>query len=166
MRLEEHRTVAGSPDAVLAFVADFANLSIWDWSAGRVDRLAGSGLAVGNRYRVHLGLGPLTTPLDYTVTQYHPGHSATLLSESGAVRSEDTILVEAAGDQTALTYIAELGTGRLGAVVELAIRPLFALHARVVMARLQAVLAERALVEATTPSDTVGSDRLAHKAAH
>ena len=130
---------------MLAFVADFANLPLWDWSAARVERIAGSGIAIGNRYRVHLGVGPVTTALDYEVMRYVPGEVAQLVSRGGGVESVDTIVVGPSARGTMISYTAELTLGFPGDWFAVLARPLFALHGRVVMGRLHAVLDREAL---------------------
>lgn len=108
MRFTEHFTVAGTPDAVLAYAADFRNLPEWDPSIVSVALTDGKALTVGSHYRVDLRFVGLPAQLDYETQEFAPGRRAVLRAGNAFCTAVDSVEVKANGKRTRVTWNAEI----------------------------------------------------------
>ena len=98
-------TTDRSPDEVFAYLADVRNFAEWDPGVDRVELVSGTPGGDDAVYDVTLDRG---TTLRYEVTQFVPGHQATLVADNGRFRSVDVVSVERSVDGSVATYDATL----------------------------------------------------------
>ena len=105
---------SASPAAAYDYLADFCSITDWDPSVTSAQLLSGTAGEEGSRYRVALGAGPVSYPMEYvTVVAARPegdgGGEVQLRAENAHVVSHDTITFTPDGSGgTAITYDAQL----------------------------------------------------------
>ena len=98
-------TTDRSPDEVFEYLADLRNFAEWDPGVERVELVSGSPGSPDAAYDVTLDRG---MTLRYEVTEFVPGHRATVVADNGRFRSVDVIVVERSVAGSVATYDATL----------------------------------------------------------
>ena len=110
-------TTISQPDAVYAYLSDFANAEEWDPGTVECSRTSGDG-GVGTTYRnVSSFLGRKTT-LQYTAEELHAPSSVHFVGRNEQFEGHDRISFQASGAGTHVTYDAEFhfkGASKLAA---------------------------------------------------
>jgi carbon monoxide dehydrogenase subunit G len=110
-------TTTSPPDAVYAYLADFANAEEWDPGTVECSRTSGDG-GVGTTYRnVSSFLGRKTT-LEYTAEELNAPSSVHFVGRNEQFEGHDRLRFEASGAGTQVTYDAEFlfkGASKLAA---------------------------------------------------
>lgn len=97
------------PEEVWRRVSDVTTFAQWDPGTRRAVQVEGDGPGLGAAYV--LTVGSLRGPLDlrYEVTEFDPPRRLHLVADTGTLRSDDRITIEAAGPGSRVTYRAYLG---------------------------------------------------------
>lgn len=115
-RITAHVSTPRPPEAAFDLVADFTRAADWDPQIAAARRLDDGPLAVGSRFEVRLGAGPVRVPLVYEIATYdRPGH-VVLITRSLAHHGVDDVRFAATDDGTQVAWNAEFrlrGPGRL-----------------------------------------------------
>ena len=137
-----------APEAVFAYVADFANAMHWDPGVAASARIDDGPVGVGSRYRLDVHLGRRVAPMEYRISTFEPPHRVVLVGEGSGVSAVDEIRFEPAGTGTRIDYSADI---RLGGALRL-VQPLlgraFARLGHDALAGMQRTLDARARLEA------------------
>jgi dehydrogenase/reductase SDR family protein 12 len=96
-------------DEAFAFVADFANQSLWDPNTVTSERIDDGPVGVGARYRLDVRQGSNVVPMEYRVTTWEPGRRVVLAGEGSHVRATDEIRFEPTATGTRVDYTADIG---------------------------------------------------------
>ncbi len=94
-----------SAEDVFAYLSDLRNFAEWDPGVGSVELVSGTPGGDDAVYDVTLDRG---MTLRYEVTQFVPGHRATVVADDGRFRSVDVISVERTVEGSMVTYDATL----------------------------------------------------------
>lgn len=103
-------------EETFAFVADFANASMWDPGVATSEAVVPGPVAVGARYRLGVRMRGRVAPMEYQVTRFEPLRRVVLTGEGSGVSAVDDIHFERTATGTAIDYTAEI---RLGGVLRL-----------------------------------------------
>ena len=95
-------------EAAFAFIADFANSSIWDPGTATSERLNPGPVGVGARYKLGVRLGGRVAPMEYRIVTFEPPNRVVLAGEGSGVSAVDDI------------RFAPLGAGSKGTRVDYA----------------------------------------------
>lgn len=107
-RLQEQIDTALPIDDAFAFVADFANASIWDPGVAWSERLDTEPLGIGARYRLGIRRGGRVVPMEYRITRFVAPRRVTLAGEGSRVAAVDDIRFEPSDRGTRIDYVAEI----------------------------------------------------------
>ena len=110
-RLHEQIETPLATDAAFAFVADFANQSLWDPGTVTSERLDSGPVGVGARYRLAVRLGGRVAPMEYRISVFEPPNRVVLNGEGSGVSATDEIRFEPAGKGTRVDYTADIRLG-------------------------------------------------------
>ncbi|MGD9797396.1 MAG: SRPBCC family protein [Acidimicrobiia bacterium] len=117
--MAHYRTTVAStltPDAALAYLADFTSAATWDPSVVEARRLDEGPVAVGSRFLIVSRANGRDVPLEYEIVALEPARRVVLRAESQRLTGVDTITVEPAAGGSTVTYDADLalkGVARL-----------------------------------------------------
>lgn len=106
--LHEQIETALPRDEAFAFVADFANSSLWDPGVATSERIDDGPLGVGARYRLGIRIGSRVAPMEYEITTFEPPHRVVLTGRGSGVAAVDDIRFEAKADGTRIDYQADI----------------------------------------------------------
>jgi carbon monoxide dehydrogenase subunit G len=95
-------------EAAFAFIADFANSSIWDPGTATSERLDPGPVGVGARYKLGVRLGGRVAPMEYRITVFEPSSRVVLVGEGSGVSAVDEIRFAPAGKGTRVDYSADI----------------------------------------------------------
>ena len=84
------------------FLADFANVPLWNYAISETRKVTGDPVGVGSRYRQTRTLPEARRPLS-TVTEFEPDRRLSIRGALGPLRGEVAYLLAPAGNDTALT---------------------------------------------------------------
>jgi len=120
--MAHYSTTINSPlsvDEVWDRIADVTRFAEWDPGVLEAEQVSGSGPGPTAAYELTVkGMrGPIQ--MRYDVNSFNPPSELFLVADTGAIRSEDEITIEADGDGSALTYRAELRFGGFYAIANL-----------------------------------------------
>ena len=107
-RLTEQIETPLSIDAAFAFVADFANSSIWDPGVASSERLNPGPVGVGARYRLGVKLGGRVAPMEYRISVFEAPNRVVLVGAGSGVAAVDEIRFAPAGKGTRIDYAADI----------------------------------------------------------
>lgn len=113
--IERTVTVNKPAHLVWDYLSDFRSTNDWDPGTKETTRVSGDG-GVGTVYKNISEFGGREVELTYTVTDVTPGSSITLVGETKALTSTDTITVTGSEARAEVTYRAEFefhGVSRL-----------------------------------------------------
>ena len=116
-RLVETATTSLDQATAFANVAEFANIDLWDPGVVNSVKETSDPTGVGTSYALDLEYGGRKTKMRYTITEWVPNEKVVLIGEGGIVAAVDTISFAPEGDQTLVTYEADL---RLTGIARLA----------------------------------------------
>jgi hypothetical protein len=111
-----------SPEEVFAYLSDLTTFAEWDPGVERVELVAGTAGGDDAVYDVTLDRG---MTLRYEVTQFVPGHQATVVADNGRFRSVDVISVERSVDGSVATYDATLTFSGVLSPLSVLLGPIF-----------------------------------------
>lgn len=117
MRYRREIEVAAAPEAVFAYLSDFANTAEWDPGIVEARRLTPAPTEVGSRFEVVALFRGRRQRFEYVVTGIEDPSRIALRGEGENALSDDVITVAAGGSGTRVGYQAEL---RLKGVYRLA----------------------------------------------
>ena len=126
MRYDREIEVAGEPEAVFAYLADFENSAEWDPGIVEARRLSAEPTAVGSRFEVIALFRGRPQRFEYVVTEYEEGRRIVLKGEGEKALSDDTITVGGGGGRTRVGYRADLRLKGIYRVAEPFLRSTFA----------------------------------------
>ena len=95
-------------EAAFAYMANFANVCEWDPTVAEARPLQDGEPALGSRFFVRVHWLGRDLPLTYEITEFEPPRRLVLRAENASSVSEDTVEVEAQGEQSRLTYDARV----------------------------------------------------------
>ncbi len=106
-----HETIETSLpiDETFAFVADFANCSLWDPNTVTSERIDDGPVRVGARYRLGVRQRGGVVPMEYEVSTWEPGRRVVLAGAGSNVRATDEIRFEPIPTGTRVDYTADIG---------------------------------------------------------
>ena len=108
-----------SPTEAFDYLADFANAAEWDPGVVKGERLTGTPLGRGSRFRLVARFLGRRVPLEYEITSFDPARRVVFEADNAMVRSVDEIRFSGGGDRTSVTYDADLRVkGPLGHLVD------------------------------------------------
>jgi dehydrogenase/reductase SDR family protein 12 len=107
-RLQETIDTPLPLDDAFAFVADFANSSLWDPGVATSERLDGGPVGVGARYRLGIRMRGNVVPMEYRVTTWEPNRRVILAGEGSNVSAVDEIRFEETPTGTRIDYTADI----------------------------------------------------------
>ncbi|MGI8632283.1 MAG: SRPBCC family protein [Solirubrobacterales bacterium] len=90
------------------YLADFATVAEWDPGIERATRLTSQPIGVGSRFLVVASVLGRELELTYTITEYERPIRVVLEADERLVSSVDEITFRADGEQTVVTYDANL----------------------------------------------------------
>lgn len=93
MLFDETFTTKADPEAAFAFLTDFRNLTAWDPSITRVDKLDKGPVKKGTRFTVAMSFLGWPSTLDYVVEEFTPGKRAVLVGTALAATATDTVVI-------------------------------------------------------------------------
>ncbi|MBC7631720.1 SRPBCC family protein [Aeromicrobium sp.] len=105
-KIERTFTVAKPAAQVWEYLSDFRSTNDWDPGTVKTTLESGDG-AVGSVYRNISKFAGKEVEIIYTVTKVEPGRQITLVGETGALTSTDTITVEGTTVGSEVTYEAQ-----------------------------------------------------------
>ena len=108
MRLKEKRTINRPLPEVFAYTADFANSEEWDPGVKAAERVDEGPVGVGATYQLEVEFAGKSLPMTYRITEYEPNRRVVLIGEGDTVRAEDVIEFDGSGDQTVVSYTADI----------------------------------------------------------
>ena len=131
-----------------AFVADYANLPLWDPGAVSAEQTTPGAVGEGTEYRVVVRVLAFAAPMDYRVVAWHPPHRVELRGTSPAVQAHDVVTFESDGGHgTRIAYVAQFSFRAGFGLAERMGRRLFSGAADRAMAGLVAARIPRASLE-------------------
>ena len=95
-------------DEAFAFVADFANCSLWDPNTATSVRIDDGPVRVGARYRLGVRQRGSVVPMEYEVKAREPGRRVVLAGQGSNVRAIDEIRFESIPTGTRVDYTADI----------------------------------------------------------
>jgi len=131
-------------DEAFAFVADFANCSLWDPNTVTSERIDDGPVRVGARYRLGVRQRGGVVPMEYRVTTWEPGLRVVLAGEGSNVRATDEIRFEPMPTGTRVDYTADISLTGWMRLAEPFAGGAFDKIAKDAVAGMQAALDERA----------------------
>jgi carbon monoxide dehydrogenase subunit G len=119
--------VAGDPDAVFAYLADFTNTAEWDPGIVEARRLTEGPTTAGSRFEVVALFRGKRQRFEYVVTEYDERRRLIVLHGEGTkASSDDVISVAEASGRTYVSYEANLRLKGAYRVAEPFVRSAFA----------------------------------------
>ena len=115
--IREELEVEEPVESTFAFVADFANSSLWDPGVAESRNATGEPAGVGTRYELTVVFGQRRLPMTYEITLFDPPHRVVLRGSGETVNAVDDIRFEPTSRGTRIRYTADL---RLKGVARLA----------------------------------------------
>lgn len=97
-----------SPEQVFDYLARFSSAEEWDPGVVRAEALTPDPAGPDSEFRLVVRAMGRELPLVYRIVAFDRPHRVTLVADTGRLRSEDTITVEAGADGTRVVYDAEL----------------------------------------------------------
>jgi carbon monoxide dehydrogenase subunit G len=97
-------------EEAFAFIADFANASLWDPGVATSEALDPGPLRVGSRFRLGVRVRGRVAPMEYRITRLEP-HRVVLTGEGAGVSAVDDIRFAPArpdGTGTRIDYTADI----------------------------------------------------------
>ncbi len=141
-------------DEVFAFVADFANSSLWDPGVATSERIDAGPVDLGARYRLGIRMRGRVTPMEYRITTYEPPTRVVLSGEGSGVSAVDEIVFATTATGTAIDYTADIRLGGWMRLVQPFVGGTFQKIAKDALGGMQTALDERAaLLAATGPAE-------------
>ncbi len=131
-----------------AFVADFANCSLWDPNTVTSERIDPGPVGVGARYRLGVRQRGGVVPMEYRVSAWEPRSRVVLIGEGSGVRATDEIRFEPTAAGTRVDYTADISLTGWMRLVEPLAGGAFAKIARDAAAGMQRALEDRATAAA------------------
>ena len=107
-RLQETIETPLPLDDAFAFVADFANSSLWDPGVATSERIDPGPVGVGARYRLGVRMRGNVSPMEYRVTTWEPNRRVVLAGEGSNVSAVDEIRFEETSTGTRIDYTADI----------------------------------------------------------
>lgn len=95
-------------DETFAFVADFANSSLWDPGVATSERIDPGPVGVGARYQLGVRMRGKVAPMEYRVTTWEPSRRVVLAGEGSNVSAIDEIRFEEIPTGTRIDYTADI----------------------------------------------------------
>ena len=115
--MAHYRTTVETPrsrEDAFAYMAAFENVSEWDPSIVKAERVDAGGVAVGTRFDVVVSSFGRKVNLQYKVVEMDPGRRVLLIAETSTLRSVDEITVTDRTGGASVTYDAKVDlTGAL-----------------------------------------------------
>ncbi|MGZ8476078.1 MAG: SRPBCC family protein [Candidatus Limnocylindria bacterium] len=106
--LRERITTPLAIGDAFAYVADFANSQEWDPGVATAERIEGSPLGLGARYRLGIRRANRVTPMEYEISVFEPPHRVVLVGSGSGVSAVDDIRFVESGGETAIDYTADI----------------------------------------------------------
>jgi carbon monoxide dehydrogenase subunit G len=100
--------VAGDPQAVFDYLADFAHAAEWDPGVAEARRMTPAPTQVGSRFEVIAEFRGRRQRFEYVVTEYEDGRRVVLRGEGAKARSDDVITVGGGGGRARVGYEADI----------------------------------------------------------
>jgi len=97
-----------SPDDVFAYLADLRNFAEWDPGVTQVVQVEGEGGGPDTVYDVTVASPGPDLTLRYRTVEYGPSHNLLVVAKSRSFTSTDRITIHVDGDDTVVTYDADL----------------------------------------------------------
>jgi uncharacterized protein YndB with AHSA1/START domain len=107
-RVEASQTIATSPDAVFAFVADLASLPRWQSGIVSAEQTSPDPAGVGSTAHVVRELLGQRLAVDLTVTDYQPGRRLALSSAASGIGVTAALELEPAAAGTLIRFAMEI----------------------------------------------------------
>lgn len=107
-RYRTEQVFRGPAEVAFEYVSDFSNTESWDPGVVKASRVDDGPQRVGSKYRVVTKSGSKEMPFVYEVTELDPPRRIRLVGEAKRICSDDIIEVTPHGDESTVTYQAEL----------------------------------------------------------
>ena len=95
------------PQAILDYMADFANAREWDPGVSDARALTPGAPRLGSEFELDVAMARRSVPLRYRIVEFDSNH-VRLVAQNSWLRSDDTIGVTPTSSGTTLTYDAHL----------------------------------------------------------
>ena len=95
-------------DDAFAFVADFANSSVWDPGVATSERSADGPTGLGSRYRLGVRMRGNVVPMDYEITTFEAPTMVVLTGDGSSVHAVDEIKFTQTPEGTRIDYMADI----------------------------------------------------------
>lgn len=105
-------------DEAFAFVADFANASLWDPGVATSERVDAGPVDVGARYQLGVRMRGRVAPMAYRITAYDAPHRVVLAGDGSGVTAVDEIRFESTASGTHIDYTADIRLGGWMRIIE------------------------------------------------
>ncbi len=115
--LREQITTSLPIDEAFAFVADFANSTLWDPGVASSTQIGEGPLGLGARYQLGVRFGGSVAPMEYEITSFEAPRRVVLTGTGSRVSAVDDIRFESTAEGTRIDYQADI---RLRGVLRLA----------------------------------------------
>jgi len=120
MKFTNTITISRQPAEVFGFLANFANLPLWNYAIDETRKIAGGPVGVGSRYKQTRTL-PTRSEETFEVTEFEPNRRLSIRGALGPFHGEASYLLIPTGNGTALTNTMNLQpSGALRLVAPLA----------------------------------------------
>ncbi len=109
--MARYRTTVHSSSAVestFAYLSRFDHAAEWDPGVGSATMLTDEPVRAGSRFGLVIRLLGTSAPMEYEIVEFDPPGRVVLRSETGRLRSIDTITVTAVGPGALVDYDARL----------------------------------------------------------
>jgi hypothetical protein len=108
-----------------AYMADFANASVWDPSVSEARRLGSAPIGMGSAFDLVARFGGRDVPLRYAIVEYDSPRRVVLEAQRPGFVSRDTITVDPAEHGSVVHYDATLAFGGLGRLFDPVMQRIF-----------------------------------------
>ena len=140
MRFSEQIEVARPAADAFRYIADFEHTAEWDPGIAESKRLTEGAVRVGSQFDVVALFRGKRQRFRYTVTELDDGRRIVLAGEGEKATSVDTIVVEADGAGSRITYTADVKLKGLRRIAEPLLKPMLAKTAEEGLAGLKKTL--------------------------
>lgn len=155
IRLSETIHVPRSPRDCFRYVSDFSTIEQWDPGVYRATKLTDGAPGRKSQFNLELSIPGRTVNMDYTITHFEPDTRLELIGVGPDFEAYDVIEFRSTGEQTEITYEAELTFKGLMGTTEKVMKPWLNSVGKKAVAGLRRALTPQRTLESIGALDTL-----------